>query len=172
MSEKVARLAVQQLRNNMYPNLPDDIKSVIPLIQDPIVQGNTDQVPNIIVGEYQDLGVNVTTPLLTVHCNGPQEGIVNVWRHLGLHIDIWVGGNVGGNVDGRRIVSIIYEYVNRALQNINWSGSGVPGQKGKDFVQIERCYELERSPILFEPTGKVYHIANVYRVEALCQTWY
>lgn len=172
MSEKVARLAVQQLRLAMFPSLPDDVQTLFPKIQDTIVQGGQDTVPNIVVGEYSDYGARTSTPMIAVHCEGPQEGIVNVFRHLSLSIDIWIDGTSGGNVDGRRIVSIIYEYVNKAFQNINWSGSGIPGKKGTDFVQIKRCYEIERSQILFEETSKIYRIANIYRVEALSQTWY
>lgn len=172
MSEKVARLAVQQLRIGMYPLLPQDVQEIFPLVEDTLVQGGTDKVPNVMVGEYSDFGGRAGTPMIAVHCEGPQEGIVNVYRHLNLSVDIWIDGTSGGNVDGRRVVSIIYEYVNRALQNVNWSGSGKPGAKGNDFVQIQRCYETERSSILFEETGKVYRIANIYKVEALSQSWY
>jgi hypothetical protein len=170
MSELVARLAVSQLRNVMFSQLPGDVQSLFPLIEDPLVENGQTQVPNIVVGEYADYGANAPTPMIAVHCEGPQEGIVNVWRHLKLSIDMWVSGNTGGNVDGRRIVSIIYEYVNRALQNINWSGRG--GAAGSSFVQIKRSYESERSSILFEPTNKIYRISNIYTIEALSQSWY
>lgn len=167
MSEQVARLAVVTLRNNMFPALPQDIQGLFALISDPLVSGQ-DQVPNIVVGQYQDFGVGAATPMITVFCSGSAEGIVNQYRHLDLHVDIWLGGNAAPNVDGRRVVSVIYEYVFRTLQNTNWSGKAAGGS----FVQIERSYEIERSPILFEPEGKVYHIANAYRVEALAKTWY
>ena len=170
MSELVARLAVSQLRNNMFPALSQDMQALFPKTVDPLVQDGQTQVPNIVVGEYADYGANAPNPMITVHCEGPQEGIVNVWRHLNLTIDMWIGGDKGPNVDGRRFVSIIHEYVNRFLQNVNWSGRG--GSKGSSYVQIQRSYETERSPILFDPTNKVYRISNIYRVEAVSQTWY
>lgn len=164
MSELVARLAVQQLRKFMLPALPSDVASKFPLTGDPLVSGDT-EVSNIVVGQYQDQGANAALPMITVYCEGAAEGIVNVFRHLTLHIDIWVGGTTPGpNADERRFVSILYEYIFRSLQNTNWSG-----QK----VRIERCYEIERSPILFEPTNKIYHLSNTYRVEALSAAgWY
>lgn len=171
MSELVARLAVQQLRNKMFPALPQDIQSIFPQISDTLVQGGANQVPNIVVGEYVDYGANAASPMIAVSCEGPQEGIVNVWRHLNLTVDMWISGEMGGNVDGRRVISIIYEYVNRALQNINWSGNG--GIVGSGFVRIKRSYESERSKILFDPTNKAFRIANIYKVEAICDTgWY
>lgn len=169
MSELVARLAVAQLRTNMFPLLSPDIQKMFPLITDPILSGEN-KVPQIIVGEIQDLGVGVVTPLITVNCSGVQEGLVNVYRHLDLRVDIWCGGNLAPGLDGRRLISNIYEYVNRALQNVNWSGRG--GALNVSYVQIKRCFETQRSPILFEPATKMYHIANGYRVEALSQTWY
>lgn len=169
MSELVSRLAVQQLRNLMFPQLPQDIQGLFPLIADPLVENGQTQVPNIVVGEYVDFGANASTPMLAVSCKGAQEGIVNVWRHLDLTIDMWINGNAGGNVDGRRVVSILYEYTNRALQNINWSGAA----PGSSYVQVQRCYETERSPILFEPTAKIYRISNIYKVEAISgKGWY
>lgn len=162
MSELIARLAVQQLRNKMYPALPDTVQKLFPQISDPVVSGST-LVPNIVVGQYSDFGVGAATPMIAVNASGAQEGIVNVYRHLNLSIDIWVGGDKAGNLDGRRVVSIIYEYVNKSLQNVNWSGQ---------LVQIERCYETERPAIMFDPTGKLYRIANIYRVEALSAKWY
>jgi hypothetical protein len=168
MSELVARLAVNLLRNGMFPQLPVDIQSLFPLITDPLVENGQTQVPNIVVGEYVDFGSNAATLMMAVHCEGPQEGIVNVWRHLSLTVDIWASGDSASNVDGRRVVSIIYEYTNRALQNINWSG----GAKGSSYVQIERSYELERSPIIYDAQTKVYRISNIYRVEALSNKWY
>jgi hypothetical protein len=169
MSLIVSRLAIQQLRTNMFLKLPVDIQNLFPTTYDALT-GSESNTHNIVNGEYQDFGVNATTPMITVHSEGIQEGIVNVWRHIDLHIDIWVGGNVAPNVDGRRFISIVYEYINKALQNVNWSGRG--GMAGGDYVQIQRCYETERSSIIFEPTGKVYHLSNVYRVEAISQSWY
>lgn len=163
MSELVARLAVKQLRNKMFSQLPESVQNMFPLITDVVVQQGDDKVPNIVVGEYSDFGVNAASPMVAVSCKGPQEGVVNQYRHLDLSIDIWVGGDKAGNREGRTVVSIIYEYVNRFIQNVNWSG-----QK----VSIARCYETERSPIMFDPTGKVYRIANIYRVEALSAVWY
>jgi len=170
VSELVARLAVQRLRNVMFPLLPTDVQNLFPMTTDPLVDNGQTEVPNIVVGEYSDFGANAATPMITVHCEGPQEGIVNVWRHLNLTADMWIGGDQAANVDGRRIVSIIHEYTNRSLQNINWSGRG--GAAGSSYVQIKRCYEVERSPILFESTNKIYRISEIFRVEALSQSWY
>jgi hypothetical protein len=162
MSELVARVAVQLLRNYMFPALPQDMQEKFPTYADPLVSNN--QVPNIIAGQYQDLGANATTPLITVHCEGAAEGLVNVYRHITMHVDIWVGAPTPGpNIDERRFISILYEYIYRSLQNTNWSG-----QK----VRIERSYEIERSPILFEPQTKMMHLSNSYRVEALSTVWY
>ena len=169
MSEQVARLAVNYLRKYMFPVLPTDIQNMFPPAVDPLGPGGPNQVPNIMVGQYQDFGVGAATPLITVYCAGAQEGIVNQYRHLDLHVDIWVGGNFATNVEGRRIVSIIYEYVNRTLQNTNWTGVPKPGS---NTIQIQRSYETERSPILFEASEKIYHLVNIYRVEALCRSWY
>lgn len=168
MSELVARLAVNHLRNLMFPTMPQDIRELFPKITDMLMSGSN-LVPNIQVGQYQDLGANAATPLITVDCSGTAEGAVNVYRHLDLHVDMWAGGNAASNLDGRRVISIISEYVFRYLQNMNWSGKPQPGSS---YVQIQRSYEIERSMILFEPDVKVYHISNIYRVEALCQTWY
>lgn len=175
MSEVVARLAVNYLRKYMFPVLPQDIRKVFPQISDPLgadTSGNPigkNQVPNIVVGQYQDFGVGAATPIITVYCAGASEGMVNQYRHLDMHVDIWVGGNIAANVDGRRWVSIIYEYVYRTLQNTNWTGIPI---NGGHTVQIERSFETERSPVLFEPTAKMYHISNIYRVEALSIVWY
>jgi len=152
----------------MFPALPPDVQSKFPTVQDPLVNG-PNSVPNIVVGQYQDFGANAATPMVTVNCNGAAEGIVNVYRHLDLRVDIWVGGNIASNVDGRRFISIIYEYIFRTLCNTNWTGQSQPGGS---TVRIERCYETERSPILFEPTNNIYHIATIFRVEALANTWY
>jgi len=170
MSEKVARLAVQQLRKNMFPQLPQDIQDLFPKTTDPLgprpADGSIpdlDQVPNIMVGQYQDFGANAGTLLVTVYSSGSAEGIVKVYRHLELYVDIWVSSAESSNVEARRIASIIYEYIFRNLHNKNWSGEN---------IQIERCYEIERSPILFDGQNKICHIANVYRVEALSAVWY
>lgn len=169
MSEAVARLAVNYLRNYMYFALPADIQRMFPMVTDLLGPTGINQVPNILVGQYQDFGVGAATPLITVYCAGAAEGIVNQYRHLDLHVDIWIGGNIATNVDGRRFISIIYEYVYRTLQNTNWTGVPKPGG---NTIQIQRSYETERSPILFEAADKMYHLANIYRVEALCKTWY
>ena len=148
----------------MFPALPTEVQNKFPLIKDPLVSG-PNQVPNIVVGEYQDQGANTALPIICVYCEGAAEGIVNVYRHLTLHVEPWnSAATPGPNVDERRFVSILYEYIFRSLCNTNWTG-----QK----VRIQRCYELERSAILFEPTNKVYHISNSYRVEALSAVgWY
>ena len=169
MSEQVSRLAVQHLRKKMFPLLPSEIQKTFPLISDPLVEDDN-KVPKIVVGTLTEYGANTATPAITVNCEGEADGIVNVYRHLLLHVDIWAGGNIASNVDGRRFVSIVYQHVFDALQNINWSGRG--GSPNTDYVQVERCYETQRSAIMFEPAQKIYHIANTYRVEALCQTWY
>ena len=169
MSELVGKLAVMQLRTNMFPRMPGYVQGLFPKVTDTIITGSQDMVPNIVLGSYEDQGANPATPMITVHAEGPQEGLVNVWRHLKLFVDIWLSSDVGPNIEGRTTAGIIYQYVNKALQNVNWSGRW---QQGADFVQVERCFEAERSSILFEPTTKTYHIANIYNLEALCQTWY
>lgn len=162
MSEKVARLAVAALRTSMFPQLPAAIQALFPLVTDPLVEGDI-KVPNIMVGEYEDFGANAGQVLVTVNCEGATDGIVNVYRHITMHVDIWASPAQSTNVDGRRIVSIIYEYVFNNLCNTNWTGNG---------IAIQRSYEIERSKILFEPSGKKYHIANTYRVEAISELWY
>lgn len=169
MSEQVSRLAVQQLRNVMFPTLPDFIKEKFPTTTDPLVAADA-AVPNIFVGDITEGGANSGTPAITVNCEGSAEGSVKVYRHLLLHIDIWVGGNVAASGAGRRFVSILYQHIFDSLQNVNWSGRG--GAQGSDYVQIKRCFESLRSSIMFEPTTKIYHLSNTYQVEALCKTWY
>jgi hypothetical protein len=162
MSELVARQAVAYLRKFMVPALPPGV--VLPTTSDPLVAGNT-QVPNVVAGQYQDQGANAALPIICVYCEGAQEGIVNVFRHVTLHIEPWASCSAPGpNADERRFISILYEYINRCIQNVNWSGQG---------IRVERSYEIERSPILFDPTNKVYHVSNSYRVEALSNKgWY
>lgn len=168
MSEQVARLCVNVLRKYMFAALPQDIQNTFPKITDQLISGQNPQ-PNIVVGEYMDFGANAATPMVTVNCAGPTEGIVNVYRHLDLHVDIWAGGNIAANVDGRRFVSIVYEYIFRTLCNTNWTGIAQPGGS---TVSIQRCYEIDRSKILFDAASKIYHIAVVFKVEAICKTWY
>lgn len=162
MSERVARLAVSALRALMFPQLPSQIQQLFPMIADPLIAGDN-KVPNIVVGEYEDFGSAAGLPMITIHCDGAVEGMVNVYRHLTLTVDIWTGAGEAVNVDGRRVASTIYQYVFQNLQNTNWSGNK---------VEIARCYEVDRSKILFEPESKIYHIANLYRVEALSAVWY
>ncbi len=171
MSEKVARLAVQLLRNKMFPALPQSYQDMFAKITDPLVSA-TDKVPNIVVGDVQDFGANVAFPIITVHGEGITDNMVNVYRHLDMIVDIWAGDSQSSDVDGRRIVSTLYEFVRRSLQNVNWSGLPPGGTTPADFVQVERSYETERSPILFQADQKLYHIRNSYRVEVLSQTWY
>lgn len=160
MSEKVARLAVSKLRTFMFPQLPVALRAMFPLITDPLVKGDT-KVPNIVVGDQADFGANTAnTAMVTVNAEGATDGIVNVYRHIQLNVDIWASQP---NVDGRRVASIIYEYVFNNLCNTNWTGDG---------IAIQRSYEIERSPVLFEPQNKIYHISNKYRVEAISETWY
>lgn len=163
MSEKVSRLAVALLRNAMYNALPPDIQGLIPKISDVLVTGSQDQVPNIVVGRYQDFGSNAGMIVITVDCSGPSESLVRVYRHLDLDVEIWVSSAQSPNVDGRKIVSILYEYIRRTLQETNWSGNS---------ISIQRSYETERSPILFEGQNKIYHLSNRYRVEAISLLWY
>ena len=148
----------------MFQDLPADIRKMFPLIADPLVEG-AESVPAIVVGDYQDYGANAASPMICVTAEGATEGIVNVYRHITLRVTMWVGGDKVTNVDGRRIVSIIYEAVFQNLCNTNWTGNG---------ISIQRSYEIERSKILFEPTAKTYRIENTYRVEAIAvgATWY
>lgn len=167
MSEKVARLAVQLLRNAMFNALPSDIQSLIPMVSDPLVTGSQDQVPNIVVGAYQDFGANAGMIMIAVDCNGTTEPITRVYKHLDLDVDIWLSANQSPNVDGRRVVSILHEYIRRTLQETNWTTNTT-----SDFTSIQRCYETERSKIMFEGQNKIYHLSNRYRVEAISQNWY
>lgn len=162
MSAKVTRLAVNALRR-MFPFLPEDLQEMFPLVTDPYAQVPNSQVPNIMPGEYTDWGTNAGMILITVHSAGEMESMTRVYRHLVLYVDIWVSPAQSPNVEGRRIADILYEYVRRALQETNWSG---------DQVSIQRSYEIERSAVMFEPSNKIYHISNQYRVEAVSQTWY
>lgn len=146
----------------MFPQLPSTIQALFPLITDPLVAGDT-QVPNIVVGQYADFGANAGLVMVSVYCDGATDGIVNVYRHISMHIDIWVSAQAAPNVDARRIVSIIYEYIFNNMCNTNWTGNG---------ISIQRSYEIERSAILFEADSKMYHISNVYRVEAISELWY
>lgn len=164
MSAKITRLAVNTLRATMFNNLPEDIQAMFPLVQDPYAKIPGSQVPNIMPGEYQDWSANAGTILITVHSAGELESLTTVYRHLVLYVDLWVSSAQSPNVEGRRIVDILYEYVQRALQETNWSG---------DLISIQRSYEIERSEVMFEPTNKIYHISNQYRVEAVTSNgWY
>jgi hypothetical protein len=164
MSAKVTRLAVNLLRKAMYNALPTDVQSLFPKVNDPFATTpSADPVPNIMPGEYDDYGANAGMILVTVHSYGPTEPITRVYKHITLVVDIWVSPAQSPNVDGRRLVDIVYEYIRRTLQETNWSG---------DQISIQRSYETERSEVMFEPTSKIYHIANLYRVEAISQTWY
>lgn len=162
MSGKITRLAVNTLRA-MVPFLPADLQAMFPLVVDPYAKIPNTQVPNIMPGSYVDWGSNAGMILITVNSAGEMEPMTRVYRHLVLYVDIWVSASQSPNVEGRRIADILYEYVRRALQETNWSG---------DSVSIQRSYEIERSQVLFEPTNKIYHISNQYRVEAISQQWY
>lgn len=168
MSELVAKVAVQYLRATMFPALPADVQQKFPRISDPLLNN---PVPNIVVGQYQDYGANAAMPIVTAYCEGAAEGIVNVYRHLTLHVEPWISAaTLGPNVDGRTFLGILYEYIFRCLQNTNWGSAG--NKVGIKGLRIERCYEIERSPLLFEPQNKIYHLSNSYRVEALSSVWY
>jgi len=162
VSEKVARQALKVLRTEVYPALPTDVKTLIPMINDALDTAGPN-VPNFIVGSIQEVGAGVAFPCVTVQAHGAAEGIVKKYRHLTLVIDIWVGSGEAVNQQARRIASILYEYIYRAFHNTNWSGNS---------ISIQRCYEVERSEILFEPQNKTAHISNSYRVEAISSTWY
>jgi hypothetical protein len=134
------------------------------LVKDPFAEpSNQEPVPNIMPGHYEDYGSNAGTILITVESDGPMEGLTRVYRHVTLLVDIWVSAGQSPNIDGRRIANILYEYVRRTLQEVNYSGQG---------CSIQRSYEISRSEVMFEPTNKVYHISNNYRVEAISQTWF
>jgi hypothetical protein len=164
MSAKVTRLVVNNLRNNMFPALPVDVQKMFPLVNDPYATVPNSQVPNIMPGEYTDWSSNAGMILITVHSAGELESMTRVYRHLVMYIDIWVSAGQSPNVEGRRIVDILYEYVQRFMQENNWSGS---------LISIQRSYEIERSEVMFEPTNKIYHISNQYRVEAITSAgWY
>jgi len=164
VSTKVSEIAIQLLRQEMFNNLPKDVQAIFPKIADPLSAGGGDNVPNIVPGHVEEYGTLSSTPMVTVYSSGPAEGILKVWRHLDLYVDVWMGASQVANMDARRIVAIIAEYIYRSLHNRNWSA---------EFIQIKRSYEVSRSEILFEPTNKIYHISSTYRVEALSSVgWY
>jgi len=160
LSRLVNRQFLGFLRNLAYPSLPQDVQNLFPRYQDPI----DGDVPNILEGHLSELGANANFPLITVSSSGALEGLTRgTYRHLQVFVDYWVSAAQTQNLDGRNVVSQLYEYASKVLQDGNMSGGG---------VAIKRCYETENSDVLFQAAEKLYHIATVYRVEAIAASWY
>ncbi len=153
-------MVVNVLRSDMFNSLPVDVKAMFPVLEDP----QLGPVPNIFTGHIAEMGANVSFPAISVSSRGAAEALTRGrYRHITAEVDYWSGAGQTQNLDGRKIVSILYEYSFQALQDKNFSS---------DNVLIKRCYEIERSDTMFEPTDKLYHINNVYRIEALSSSWY
>jgi hypothetical protein len=160
MSEKVTRLALNVLRTDVYNSLPAAIQNMFAKIPDPYT-GLT--VPNMVMGTLPEQGASPVFPVICVYSEGSPDNMVNVYRHLSLRIDIWVGSAKIKPVDARKLVGLIYQYVFAGFQNTNWSGDG---------VAIQRSYEIENPGPVFEETSKTYHLPVTFRVEAISQSWY
>lgn len=144
----------------MFPSLPDDVKALFAQYSDP-VDGD---VPNIIEGHLSELGANATFPIITVSSSGALEGLTRgTYRHLQVLVDFWVSAGQTQNLDGRNVVSLLYEFASRVLQDANLSGNG---------LAVQRCYEVENSDVMYEGATKLYHIAAIYRLEGISSNWY
>lgn len=160
MSRLVNKQFLKTLRGPVFQSLPQDAQEEFPQYQDP-VDGS---VPNMVEGHLSELGANATFPIITVTSSGALEGLTRgTYRHLQVFVDYWVSAGQTQNLDGRTLVSLLYEYASRLLQDANLSGNG---------VAIQRCYEMENSDVLYQPAEKIYHIASIYRVEAIASAWY
>lgn len=160
MSDVVNKAVAYVLRNGMFPSLPPDVQALFPQADDPLLGTG----PNIRIGHLSELGMNPGFPAITVFCEGALEGLTRrTYRHLTANVDYWTSADLAGNIDGRRLVALLYEYGNNFLQDANFSGSG---------LAVHRCFEIRASDIMFETTTKLYHIANAYRVEAISSKWY
>lgn len=154
MSERLNQRAVTVLRTDMYPKLPPDIQALIPKLNDPYLGPG----PNIFVGPMQERGVTPALPCVAVWSEFVAEALTgSKYIHATLYVDCWCSASDGGNVDGRRVVGILGEYVGRALQDNNWTGDG---------ISIKRCYDINTSGVVFESAEKLHHILQTYRVEA------
>lgn len=159
MSERLNSRVVTHLRANMFPTLPAGVQALFPIV--PIDQ-TLGSGPNIIVGPIAEKGVGIAFPCIAAWTKGALEGLTRRrYVHFTLFVDFWVQSP---GPDGRRILGILYEYTSRALQDVNWSG---------DQISIKRCFETEKSDVMFEAPEKLYHLSNLYRVEAIGQgSWY
>lgn len=144
----------------MFPTLPQDVQKIFPQIEDTLLG----EGPNIRIGHLSEFGTNPVFPLISVFSEGSLEPLTRGrFRHIIASVDYWTGAAQTGNVDGRRIIAILYQYSNSALQDANFSGGG---------IAVQRCFETRASDVMFEPATKLYHIANAYQVEAVAKVWY
>jgi hypothetical protein len=156
MSERINRLAQGVLINSVYPSLPRDFRNQFPQVTDRV----SGLSKNFLIGPIADQGANVAFPAITVWSTGPAESLIKNYKHLSLHLDIWTSGD---NVTYRRMVGVLYEYCRRQFIEGNWSGDG---------VLIKRCWEADVSDAMFDPQLKLWHLAQLMRVEAISATWY
>jgi hypothetical protein len=143
----------------MFPSLPADVQAMFATVQDSLLGPG----PNIRVGHLSEFGINPAMPCITVFSEGNLEGLTRgTYRHTTVTVDYWTGGNPG-NSEGRRLVSLLYQYGSKFLQDANISGNG---------LSVQRFYETRASDPVFEPTTKFYHIANSYTLEGIASRWY
>jgi hypothetical protein len=161
MSEKINRLALAVLRTDVFNALPAYVQSQFAMIPDPY--NNSALVPNMDVGALPERGSSPTFPTICVYSDGTPDNMVNVYRHISLHIDIWAGGANIKPVDARKMVGIIYQAVYAAFQNTNWSKNG---------VSIQRSYEIENPGPMYIEDSKLYDLPVTFRVEAISRVWY
>lgn len=164
MSELLNLTAVYQLRAGMFPLLPPDLQKMFPRFSDPVLGDG----PNIVSGHLSEMGTGAAFPMVTVSSSGSLEPLTRgTYRHLSMYVDYWSSAKQAQDPDARRIVQIMYNYGSKALQDVNFSTN-----VGKVALAIKRCYEIDCSDVLFEQTSKLYHVAEVFRVEASADSWY
>lgn len=144
----------------MYPKLPPDVQKMFSQVNDTLL-GNG---PNIRLGHLSELGANPGFPIITVFSEGTLEPLTRGrYRHLTVSVDHWTSAAQAGNADGRRLVSLLYQYSSQTLQDSNFSGNG---------IAIQRFFESRASDPIFEPATKLYHILTTYTCEAIASVWY
>lgn len=160
MSELVNRRVALMLESDMYPTLPQSVRDLFQIYNDPFLG----DLHGIYVGPIQEKGTGVRFPAVAIWSEFIFEQLTGrKYAHGKVFVDLWVSGDQGVNYDGRKIIGILWEYTSRQLQDTNWSSDG---------ISVKRCYEIDRSGTLFEPDRKLYHQMTVYRVEATSATWY
>jgi len=144
----------------MFPTLPTDTQQLFPQVDDTLLGRG----PNIRIGHLSEFGANPGFPLISVFSEGTLEPLTRGrFRHITASVDYWTSAAEAGNVDGRRIVAVLYQYSSKVLEDANFSGNG---------IAVQRCFETRASDVMFEPATKLYHIANAYQVEAVAKVWY